>query len=271
MMLERREQEEGRGHRYFLADRIPGIGSTVVLEPEESRHVLRSLRLRPGDTLSLTDGRGSRAYGLIETVMGDRIRVRVTGTEIDCEPAWAKRIVIALGRLRRRDRMEWAVEKCTEIGAGGFAVFTSQRSIARGGRTSGMLDRLRRVSVAALKQSGRTWLPDLWAFDSLEELLAGFSGARVLFADPGGARVDSLREVFSGAERVLALVGPEGGFAPRESAVLSRGGAVGVDLGAFRLRSETACVVLCSHLVDLAREADPRQGGRLGDARRGGR
>jgi 16S rRNA (uracil1498-N3)-methyltransferase len=231
------------GHRVFhLAPPWPGPGGEAVLSAGESRHALRVLRLAPGDALQVIDAAGQQAEAVVIGARGGRLRVRL-GPAGPC--SGEARLVgrVGLPRLRSVARMDWAVEKATELGAAAFEVYGADRSlkgVARAGE--GRCKRWERVALAAMKQSGRALAPPVRVHADLTALLEVLPGARLLAADPLGAVQppgDWLAQ--AAGERVL-LVGPEGGWSEREERLLDERGAARVALGPRRLRAETAAL-----------------------------
>lgn len=235
------------GHRiFFLAPPWPAPGEEATLSAEESRHALRALRLGPGDTLRVIDGAGGQAAAEALGARGGRLRVRLVARE---EAAGERGLAgrLALPLLRSPARMDWAVEKATELGAAAFDVYIADRSVkgaARGGEAR--CRRWERVVLAAAKQCGRALCPPVRLHADLAALLAALPAARLLAADPRGAQEPPAAWLAQdGAERLL-LAGPEGGWSEREEEQLTARGAGRVGLGPRRLRAETAAAALCA-------------------------
>ena len=192
---------------------------------DDARHLGAVLRLRAGEPVSATDGRG----GLRSFVWDGAGGLEPAG-EIDTEPRPDPPVTVAFAPVKG-DRPEWAVQKLTELGVDRIVLLRADRSVVRwdGEREAGHLARLHKVAVQAVMQSRRRWLPALelmWFGD----LAAGGQAPGVGLAEPGGH------------PPTLALptlmVGPEGGWSPEE---LSCGLPL-VGLGPGVLRSETAAV-----------------------------
>jgi len=200
-----------------------------ALSADDRHHLERVLRLRPGQEITVSDGAGRwRVCRFAERLepLGDVIQ--------DARPSPA--ITVALA-LTKGERLDWAVQKLSELGVDIVVPFAAARSVVRwdGDRAAHHLDRLRRIARQAAMQSRRTSLPDVEDLRSFAEVAARPGAAQ---AEPGG-EPPSL-------ERPLVLVGPEGGWGEEEAAApLAR-----VTLGPTILRAETAAVVagglLCS-------------------------
>ncbi len=235
------------GHRvFFLAPPWPQIGAPATLDPEESSHALRVMRVRGGERVRLVDGAGWEGDAVAQDSHSGRLQVRVSARR-PC--AGEHHLVgrVALPLLRSAARMDWAVEKCTELGAVGFEIYRAQRSVkglTRGGESK--RTRWRRVAKAAMKQSGRALWPQVRIHAGLDAVLADAAAPVLVLADAAGeALVPADLPPGVPHERLL-VVGPEGDWTPDELERLVRAGARRVALGPRRLRSETAAAALCA-------------------------
>lgn len=213
---------------------------TLDLDGEEHEHLKRVLRLRPGERIRVTNGRGLVVTATVETVAGASTRARVDDVAGDETPA--ARLALALPLLKR-PRFDAAVAQCVEVGMTELIPLYADKCHVREWSDS-MSARTTRVALAAMKQSGRGWLPPVRAALDIDALAQTFSAyAAVVLADAGGEAVPAARG------DVLAIVGPEGGFSDRETDRLFAAGARRVTLSRHRLRAETAAVVLVSLLA----------------------
>ncbi len=207
--------------------------SSPVPTPEDSRHLLDVLRLRPGESVIAGDGAGSW------------VPCRVSGTQLSVdgerrfEQRAAPELVVGFVPVKG-DRPEWVVQKLTEVGVDRIVPVRSKRSVVRweGDRATRAVERLRRVAREASAQCRRPWLPEVGGLCSLEEL-GERAGQAPYLAHPGG-------ETLSLSHPVV-VVGPEGGWDADELAASA--GTVG--LGPTVLRSETAAVVTGAILCAL--------------------
>jgi 16S rRNA (uracil1498-N3)-methyltransferase len=207
----------------------------AVLDDESAHHLLRVLRARDGETITVTDGAG-------------RWRVcRITGHAI--EPAGDVAVesppptpLTVCFVVPKSDRPEWMVQKLTEIGIDRIVLLESRRSVVRWDdeRAAKALPRLRRVAAEAVQQSRRVYLPEIRGPVVASELI---SVSGVATAEPGGATLDAIDQAVA--------IGPEGGWDPDELAVAART----VDLGETVLRVETAAVVAATLMCALRRSA----------------
>ena len=215
-------------------------GSELSLDSDGAAHA-RALRLREGDDLALTDGRGRRWRGRLMRL--DRRRVTCLVLEpLPVVDPWPIELWAPVGG---RDRSLWLIEKATEIGVRTirFVEWERSRSVADAGRSKGFVAKALRRAESALTQSGGSRLPEIESPAELREVLALPRGEVRLLADPAGAAPRSaLRGAEAGREVVL-LVGPEGGATAGEKARCAAAGFEPMRLGPRTLRFETAGVV----------------------------
>jgi 16S rRNA (uracil1498-N3)-methyltransferase len=201
-----------------------------VLSDDDRAHLLRSLRLRDGEAVTVADGRGG--WRSCRFAAGDGSVV--PDGDVERTPAPAPVITAALA-IPKGDRLEWAVQKLVETGADRIVVLHTERSVVRwdgdDGRTARRVDRLRRVAREAAMQSRRVWLPDVDGPVAFGEAVA-WSGA--CLADAGGGP--------PALARSTVLVGPEGGWSDDERGAAAGLGIPRVSFGPHVLRVETAAV-----------------------------
>ncbi|SMO74898.1 RsmE family RNA methyltransferase [Fodinibius sediminis] len=220
-------------------------GNIAELEGQEARHASRVLRAREGDYLTIVDGRGGRYKGPIQRISRKSVQIRLEKREQVSDPG--PELILGMGIIKKRDRLEFAVEKAVELGARHLALFRSEHTVKKNVRS----DRLEAIMLSAMKQSLRSWLPSLMVFNSVEEVMRHYQDARCLMAHEKADReagVDNLAA--AGEKRLLLLTGPEGGFSPEEVERAVESGAELVSLGEYRLRAETAAVTLMSQFID---------------------
>ena len=195
-----------------------------------------------GDEVTLLDGVGGLYSARVESIGADEAHLEV----IEVSNAGAPpQVDLALPAIKAQ-RLDLAVEKCTEIGFNELLLFSSRRSVWRGGEreVERKRERLERKIISACKQSGQPFFPRIGAVTGLEGLLESIPRyGRVYLADSRGEAVGESDGPSKG-RKVLAIVGPEGGFDEGERAGLVAAGAIPVSLGRSRLRSETAAIIL---------------------------
>lgn len=232
------------GHRsFYLAPPWPPAGSDAMLAADESRHAAAVMRLGCGESVRIVDGLGQEATAEIRRADPKQVVLRLgTARAAAGEQSTIGRI--GLPYLHAAGRMDWAIEKATELGAAAFEIYRGTRSVPRMGEKCA---RWARVAKAAMKQSGRAVWPSVRFHDGLAALLAEHPAAGLIVADPHGGILS--RRVLPD-ERLL-LVGPEGGWTEQEEALLTERRAMRVGLGPHRLRAETAVVVLSARVGDI--------------------
>jgi 16S rRNA (uracil1498-N3)-methyltransferase len=233
-----------------LVPSLDGVapGAVVRVEGDEAHHAVAVRRMRVGEELVLTDGRGGLVVGEVEATGKRTLDVRVTSYDAVAEPAPAITVVQALAK---GDRGERAVEVLTEIGVARIVPWAAERSVAvwKGDREVKSLARWRATAREAAKQSRRAWHPevtDLASTDDVVELIGSADLAAVLHEEATGA-LGSVPIPESGA--IVLVVGPEGGLTDDEVATFVDAGAHAVRLGAEVLRTSTAGVAATSAIL----------------------
>jgi 16S rRNA (uracil1498-N3)-methyltransferase len=221
-------------------------GSVVELPRDTASHLARVLRARDGDELILFNGDGDEFSGTIEAVRGSRVSAAVGASRsVDRESQLRITLVQC---VPRGDRMDFIVQKATELGVAQIVPALSQRSVVRLDRAQAesKAAHWRAVAVSACEQCGRNRLP---AIDAVQPLLhylgepAPATGLRLVF-EPGSA-APTLGGAPGGDAPLTAVemaIGPEGGFAPDELEAFRVAGFSKVGLGPRILRTETAAI-----------------------------
>jgi 16S rRNA (uracil1498-N3)-methyltransferase len=226
---------------FYSADLTP-TDAKVWLTDDEHFHLTRVLRMGTVDTVRVTNGHGLIVSAEIDTVGARRTTARVSQVEANLPEPVA--LVLALGLLPRT-HMDAALTQCVEAGITAFIPVAAERCHAK--RGEGRDERWQRVAVAAMKQSGRAWLPHIEPAVDVRELTGKFAAfEKVLLAD-ADANAAPLAGTTPGP--TLAIVGPEAGFTDFERLRIKDGGASAVCISAQRLRAETAALAMISMLA----------------------
>jgi len=237
----------GRPPRFFVPDLT---GPQASLPAGECHHALNVLRLRAGDAVELFDGRGRSAEGRVVQVGRDGVVVDVERVRPPARRA-GPRIHLAFA-VPKGKRLDWLLEKAAELGAASLTPVVFHRSVA-GGEEMGEAKRRRWEGhcVAAAKQSGLAFLPELREPVALDGLLASSpTGLRLLGdADDKAAPVARAVAGRRGDQPIILLVGPEGGLTDDERLAAAAAGFQPVRLGGTILRIETAAVALLAAAV----------------------
>jgi len=222
-------------------ERLAGIrvGGTVVLDGPEGRHAATVRRIGVGESVLLSDGRGTRATAEVVAAGKAELDLAVTAVEEDPEPALRLVLVQALAKADRDDQ---AIESATELGVDEVVPWQAARSIVvwRGDRAAKALRKWESVVTAAAKQSRRSRMPVVAqpvGQRALVERIRDSALALVLHED---AATPLAGQSLPDAGDVLVVVGPEGGISREELAAFEEAGAVAVRLGSTVLRSSSA-------------------------------
>jgi 16S rRNA (uracil1498-N3)-methyltransferase len=207
----------------------------LALSAEDERHVFRSLRARPGEAITASDGAGRWRQCRVATAGG----LAVAG-DIALEPRPMPAVTIGFAILKG-ERPEWVVQKLVELGVDEIVPMTTRHTVVKWTAERGerAVARLRDIARAAAMQSRLAWLPTVAAVTSVADLVARLDRADLAFAHPGG-EAPSL-------ERPIVLIGPEGGWSDDELAAAP----ATVDLGPTNLRGDTAAIAAGVRLCAL--------------------
>jgi 16S rRNA (uracil1498-N3)-methyltransferase len=220
----------------FFVERVPDPWETVDLTPEDTRHALRALRLRDGETVALSDGNGRMGRGVVAGRSAGRASIRVEEVGRVDRPSPSVSVALA---PPKGDRLSWAVQKLTEVGVDRIVLLSSERAVRVLGNGDAGLDRQRAVAREAAMQSHRPFLCEVLTGDPLDDIEP--EGTRVLLDPSGDVSVaDALPEA---ATEVELLIGPEGGWTDLERKRAGESGATIARLGPSILRTETAAMV----------------------------
>ncbi len=234
--------------RVFVDEPL-ATGRELLLGQRTAAHVSRVLRLGVGDELTLFDGRGGEYVATIIETGATVLRAHI-GEHRPLGRESALRITLAQG-VSRGERMDWVVQKATELGVAAVVPLLTERSVVKldAGQARKKHEHWRAIVIGACEQSGRNQLPALSAPLALGQWLeeAQREGTRIVL-DPGAK--SGLRSI-DPAPAVTLLIGPEGGLAPAERGLAAQAGYRPMRLGPRILRTETATVAAISALQTL--------------------
>lgn len=223
-------------------------GSELSIQGDEYHHLTRVLRSKAGDRILVVDGTGTGYECVIDRINREKAYCKIENVcsqynepEVD--------VTLMLPALKNHSRVEWIVEKGTELGIRRFLPVHTERTIRHRIR----YDRLRKIARAAMKQSQRSFLPEIADELTLHELFAKADTAfdKIFIGHEGAPVSDSMRNVYGqlAGQRVLLLAGPEGGFTVEEVKICERNGGRVVSLGTRRYRAETAALIMAVHII----------------------
>lgn len=227
---------------HFLVPPENVNGGRFHLGPAESRHLAVVLRKRPGDEVRLFDGVDRSFRARLDAVTPERVAGAILAEDAGGRLPYHLRLFQG---LPKGDKLEWILEKMTELGAAEIVPVQTERSVAQvpADRLERKMERWRKIVLAAAKQCGRTALPVVGAPVTLDRALAACAGDDLTLIPWEGEETLSLKAALRrrGAVRAINLfIGPEGGFSPSEVERARSRGALPVTLGPLILRSETA-------------------------------
>jgi len=218
----------------------------MQLPEEEAGHCIRVLRMKEGDSIRLTDGKGCFYDAVISAVSGKRCMVHIERKEQQ-EQLWNGYLHIAVAPTKLMDRNEWFVEKAVEIGVDEITFLKtdhSERDVIK-------MERIEKIAVSAMKQSQKATLPVLNGMIPLRSFIEqGFDGDKYIAHCEPGSKV-LLQDALTPGHNSLVLIGPEGDFSPAEIEMALKAGFKPISLGPSRLRTETAALVAV-HIMNLA-------------------
>ena len=212
---------------------------------EESQHCIKVLRKKNNDTIHLVDGRGSLYTGNITDSNPKACKIEITKIEREYQKT-DHYLHIALAPTKNTDRLEWFLEKATEIGINEITPIICTRSE----RKIVKIDRLNKILVSAMKQSVKAYLPILNEPISFNEFLSLKSDGNKFIANCFDQDRKELNEFNLKGNKTLVLIGPEGDFTEQENLKAKEVEFKSIKLGKSRLRTETAALVAC-HTINL--------------------
>ena len=224
---------------------VPTLSSGNVLSEEESQHAVKVLRLQVGEVITVVDGTGGFYNAKIINPHPKHCTLEITSTILE----YGKRdyrLHIAIAPTKNIERIEWFIEKATEIGIDEITPVIcrfSERKIIKA-------ERLDKIIVSASKQSVKAYFPKLNPLCTFDELLKQYSASQLFIAHCYEEEKKQLQKEIVKSSDVLILIGPEGDFSKEEVQKAISVGFIPVSLGNSRLRTETAGVVAC-HTVCL--------------------
>mgnify|MGYP000026491169 FL=1 len=209
-------------------------GGADALLGEEAKHCAKVLRKKAGDEILITDGLGYFYTARLVDAQAGCCRFSVIGKQYFPPPL--PQIILAVSPLKHPDRYEWMVEKCTEAGATAFIPTIFSRSQKKQIKA----DRITKITISAMKQSLRAWLPQLHAPVTFSELTNRFPHSKRLICSASGLPPSHWLNEVQHTPEILVTVGPEGDFTEEELQTAKNEGFLPVSLGPNRLRTETA-------------------------------
>ena len=234
--------------RFFVSKKnFHGDGATVA--GPELEHMRKALRLGPGDRVTLFDDEGWEHEGIIRSFTNGQGEIKIVNS---CRPERESSVRITLAQaVGKGDKLDWIVEKATELGVAAIAPFLCKRTVPKldGAAREKRALRWQRIALSAAKQSGRVRVPEILGVMDFFDLVRRPwpCDLKLIFWEKETARgLARLREDTSSVDSLLIVIGPEGGFTSDEVAEAERSGFQSVRMGKRILRTETAAVAALS-------------------------
>ncbi|MDR1743359.1 MAG: 16S rRNA (uracil(1498)-N(3))-methyltransferase [Dysgonamonadaceae bacterium] len=218
----------------------PDILHVPQLPEQESQHCVKALRMKEGDRIEVTDGKGFFYRCAILQAHPKHCVLSIEKADEQVKP-WPFSLQIAFAPTKNMDRNEWFVEKATEIGTDRFSPLLCRYSERKDLKT----ERLWKIAVSAMKQSQQAFLPTIDEITPFARFVALPFNGRKFIAHCHPSPKKTLAEIYRKGENALALIGPEGDFSEQEVQQAIDNGFEPVSLGETRLRTETACLAAC--------------------------
>ncbi|MCL3780498.1 16S rRNA (uracil(1498)-N(3))-methyltransferase [Prolixibacteraceae bacterium JC049] len=222
-------------------------GDSYTLSETESKHAVKVLRLQQGAQIQLMDGKGHFFIAEIEEAIPKRCKVRIVEKQaVERRPF---SIHIAIAPTKNIDRLEWFLEKCTEIGIDKITPLLCEHSERKVIKS----ERLEKVIVSACKQSLQAYMPELAPLTPVKELLENATEKNKCIAHCEEQEKYLLKNIAEEGDDLLILIGPEGDFSLSEIQLAQQNEFMAVSLGESRLRTETAGVCAC-HTIHVMKQ-----------------
>jgi 16S rRNA (uracil1498-N3)-methyltransferase len=215
-------------------------GATLMLPEGAARHV-QVLRLQPGAAITLFNGEGGECAAEVTRMGRNEVEVRIVSHQ-DIEREAPRAVHLALG-MPANERMDWLLEKATELGVAGVQPLQAERSVLRlsGERADKKRAHWQGIAIAACEQCGRNRVPLVQPVRTLSEWLRGELPEQRLMLSLTPDSVPLAQQITRlSAGPIVLLSGPEGGLSPAEEQAARAAGFIPVSLGARTLRAETA-------------------------------
>jgi 16S rRNA (uracil1498-N3)-methyltransferase len=230
---------------FFVED----LSETTVITGDDARHISRSLRMQPGERLTLCDNSGRQAEGVIACLSGDAVTVRLGEVSLSLsEPSTALTLFLC---LPKGDKADLVVQKSAELGVGEVVLVLSERCVSRPNAADGAkkVTRLQKIAREASMQSGRARIVSVQGILSFQQAINKMSKYDAAFLLYEGNCTPLRHQLPEKGSRIALMTGSEGGFSPAEVDLSAAAGILPVSLGRRILRCETAPLAALAALM----------------------
>lgn len=217
-------------------------GNSIEIEGQEVIHITKVLRHSEGDEILVTDGRGNKYECEIVKIKKKNVYLEILSTQsyLNPEPT----ITLCMGIIKKRDRLEFAVEKAVELGVSKIVLFEGEHSQKGNVRE----DRLESTVISAMKQSLRFYLPEVIVEPNISDAISKHAqNSTLILADE---TVEESNHQKKRSDKYFLIVGPEGGFSSKEREIVKSYVPQYYSLGGYRLRAETAAIVMVDRFAN---------------------
>ena len=222
--------------KLFFGEIIPD----VKINDEEQQHIVKVLRMKEGEEIFVTDGKGNLAKGNL-VFEGKKVNLNVTEVQ-EYFPNLSRQLHIAIAPTKNIDRIEFFVEKATEMGISDITILNTEKTE----RKNLNIDKLRKQAIAASKQSLRFHFPKINDVTKLSDFIKNVNAETTFVAHCDASFERTEISTIQNLESITFLIGPEGDFSEKEINLLSEKGIKAVSLGNQRLRTETAGIFVAA-------------------------
>lgn len=225
----------------FYQPELNSSATSVTFDKNESRHLIKSLRKKIGDSIAITNGKGLLFDALL-TDDNEKKCIAEIQSITETKKNRPYRLHIAIAPTKLNDRFEWFLEKATEIGVDEITPILcdhSERKIYK-------KDRGEKIIQAAAKQSLKTFFPRLNELTALKKVINNNNATFSYIAHCEEGKKPHLKELIKDSKDILILIGPEGDFSTQEIKMALKNNFQAISLGEERLRTETAGLVACT-------------------------
>jgi 16S rRNA (uracil1498-N3)-methyltransferase len=229
---------------FFYTEPISSTDNIVVLNEENSKHIVQVLRMQNGKQIKLTDGFGNIFLAEITDAHKKKCTVKIIESAKHGSPV--NKVCVAVSPVKNNSRLEWFLEKATEIGVSEIVLLMCERTEKQNIR----LDRMKGILISAMLQSQQAWLPILEEPKKYIEFIKSVQSSYKFIAHCEEDKKTSLKETttIKQLNNSTIIIGPEGDFTPQEIALALENNFTPVALGHTRLRTETAALVAATLL-----------------------
>ena len=224
---------------------LPDIPNKAILSKEESFHCLKVLRYKKDKLIHLTDGNGNLFSAIIEDENKEACSVRKIKKLYKAENKYKIHLVVA--PPKSFEKTEWMIEKISEIGVDKVTFIYSQHSERRKIK----LDRLEKISIAAMKQSNSLKKLKIEEITSFQNFLTNYNTYDEKYIAHMDKKNKPLKAIFNKNKNFTILIGPEGDFSSNEIEEAYKKGFKGINLGKNTLKTETASIIACYSIIQL--------------------